>query len=196
MILGTDTKLDTPEAIAAWLEDRKKRWPSAKRVMEKVGFNFIKLLPFTSHERLSARPKVDKKHWNVVKFSQNRNDCDNRLIAVIEGEEHTPSEGEDAVEGEAENSTNSHLELIEKALKSVKSPHPTLDGPVERAEEGGELVEVTGPTGVGAAVEELIEPPLLRHLAIYSATRTPLRTLAQGPLRNRALIQTRVQIRT
>ncbi|KAF8605140.1 hypothetical protein BDV93DRAFT_522009 [Ceratobasidium sp. AG-I] len=35
-ILGTDAKLDTPEAIAAWVEDRKKRWPSAKRVMEKA----------------------------------------------------------------------------------------------------------------------------------------------------------------
>ncbi|QRV76244.1 nuclear fragile X mental retardation-interacting protein [Ceratobasidium sp. AG-Ba] len=35
-ILGTDTKLDTPEAIAAWLQERKKRWPSAKRVAEKV----------------------------------------------------------------------------------------------------------------------------------------------------------------
>ncbi|KAG8712765.1 hypothetical protein FRC09_019495, partial [Ceratobasidium sp. 395] len=35
-ILGTDTKLDSPEAIAAWLEERKKRWPSAKRVSEKA----------------------------------------------------------------------------------------------------------------------------------------------------------------
>ncbi|KAG8748479.1 hypothetical protein FRC10_003612 [Ceratobasidium sp. 414] len=35
-ILGTDTKLDSPEAIAAWLEERKKRWPSAKRVTEKA----------------------------------------------------------------------------------------------------------------------------------------------------------------
>lgn len=30
-------KLDTPEAIAKWIEDRKKRWPSAQRVEEKVG---------------------------------------------------------------------------------------------------------------------------------------------------------------
>ncbi|CAE6470593.1 unnamed protein product [Rhizoctonia solani] len=35
-ILGTDVKLDSPEAIAAWLEERKKRWPSAKRVAEKA----------------------------------------------------------------------------------------------------------------------------------------------------------------
>ncbi|KAJ1311429.1 hypothetical protein OPQ81_009918 [Rhizoctonia solani] len=35
-ILGTDIKLDSPEAIAAWLEERKKRWPSAKRIAEKV----------------------------------------------------------------------------------------------------------------------------------------------------------------
>jgi hypothetical protein len=35
-ILGTDVKLDSPEAIAAWLEERKKRWPSDKRVAEKV----------------------------------------------------------------------------------------------------------------------------------------------------------------
>ncbi|KAG9126851.1 hypothetical protein FRC07_001708 [Ceratobasidium sp. 392] len=35
-ILGTDTKLDSPEAIAAWLEERKKRWPSAKRMAEKA----------------------------------------------------------------------------------------------------------------------------------------------------------------
>ncbi|KAG8748937.1 hypothetical protein FRC12_013706 [Ceratobasidium sp. 428] len=35
-ILGTDTKLDSPEAIAAWLEERKKRWPSAKRVSEQA----------------------------------------------------------------------------------------------------------------------------------------------------------------
>ncbi|CAE6416716.1 unnamed protein product [Rhizoctonia solani] len=35
-ILGTDAKLDSPEAIAAWLEERKKRWPSAKRITEKA----------------------------------------------------------------------------------------------------------------------------------------------------------------
>ncbi|CAE7225630.1 unnamed protein product [Rhizoctonia solani] len=35
-ILGTDVKLDSPEAIASWLEERKKRWPSAKRISEKV----------------------------------------------------------------------------------------------------------------------------------------------------------------
>ncbi|KAF8708368.1 Nuclear fragile X mental retardation-interacting protein 1 (NUFIP1), partial [Rhizoctonia solani] len=35
-ILGTNVKLDSPEAIAAWLEERKRRWPSAKRVAEKV----------------------------------------------------------------------------------------------------------------------------------------------------------------
>ncbi|KAG8691867.1 hypothetical protein FRC11_007226 [Ceratobasidium sp. 423] len=35
-ILGTDVKLDSPEAIAAWLEERKKRWPSAKRIAEKA----------------------------------------------------------------------------------------------------------------------------------------------------------------
>lgn len=29
-------KLDTPEAIAKWIEDRKKRWPSNKRIEEKV----------------------------------------------------------------------------------------------------------------------------------------------------------------
>ncbi len=33
-------KLDTPEAIAKWIEDRKKRWPSAQRVEEKVRTNF------------------------------------------------------------------------------------------------------------------------------------------------------------
>lgn len=44
--MGTDTKMDTPEAITAWLEDRKKWWPSAKQVMEKV--------TFTSYERLFA----------------------------------------------------------------------------------------------------------------------------------------------
>jgi hypothetical protein len=30
--------LDTPEAIAKWVEDRRKRWPSAKRIEEKVRF--------------------------------------------------------------------------------------------------------------------------------------------------------------
>ncbi|CAE6395976.1 unnamed protein product [Rhizoctonia solani] len=35
-ILGTDVKLDSPEAMAAWLEERKKRWPSAKRIAEKA----------------------------------------------------------------------------------------------------------------------------------------------------------------
>ncbi|KAG9104562.1 hypothetical protein FRC06_001342 [Ceratobasidium sp. 370] len=35
-ILGTDTKLDSPEAITAWLEERKKRWPSVKRIAEKA----------------------------------------------------------------------------------------------------------------------------------------------------------------
>ncbi|CAE6521476.1 unnamed protein product [Rhizoctonia solani] len=35
-ILGTDVKLDSPEAIAAWLEERKKRWPSAQRIVEKA----------------------------------------------------------------------------------------------------------------------------------------------------------------
>jgi hypothetical protein len=28
--------LDSPEAIAKWIEDRKKRWPSNKVVVEKV----------------------------------------------------------------------------------------------------------------------------------------------------------------
>ncbi|CAE6469864.1 unnamed protein product [Rhizoctonia solani] len=35
-ILGTDIKLDSPEAMAAWLQERKKRWPSARRIAEKV----------------------------------------------------------------------------------------------------------------------------------------------------------------
>ncbi|KAH7344983.1 hypothetical protein B0J17DRAFT_624239 [Rhizoctonia solani] len=35
-ILGTDVKLDSPEAMATWLEERKKRWPSAKRIAEKA----------------------------------------------------------------------------------------------------------------------------------------------------------------
>src|SRR5258705_13802622 len=29
-------KLDTPEAIAEWVVERKRRWPSLKRIQEKV----------------------------------------------------------------------------------------------------------------------------------------------------------------
>lgn len=34
-VQGTSVVLDTPEAIDAWIEERKKRWPSAPRVEEK-----------------------------------------------------------------------------------------------------------------------------------------------------------------
>lgn len=35
-IEGTSIKLDSPEAIKAWIEERKKKWPTAKRVEEKA----------------------------------------------------------------------------------------------------------------------------------------------------------------
>jgi hypothetical protein len=34
-IQGTNIKLDTPEAIEAWIEERKRRWPTTARVAEK-----------------------------------------------------------------------------------------------------------------------------------------------------------------
>ncbi|KAH9984671.1 nuclear fragile X mental retardation-interacting protein 1-domain-containing protein [Russula compacta] len=34
-ILGTNVRLDTPEDIAAWIAERKRRWPTAARVAEK-----------------------------------------------------------------------------------------------------------------------------------------------------------------
>jgi hypothetical protein len=34
-IQGTNINLDTPEALEAWVAERKKRWPSAQRVEEK-----------------------------------------------------------------------------------------------------------------------------------------------------------------
>lgn len=34
-ILGTNVRLDTPEDIAAWVAERKRRWPTAARVAEK-----------------------------------------------------------------------------------------------------------------------------------------------------------------
>jgi len=33
--MGTNVRLDTPEEIAAWIAERKRRWPSAGRVAEK-----------------------------------------------------------------------------------------------------------------------------------------------------------------
>lgn len=35
IIQGTSVTLDTPEAISAWIADRRKRWPTASRVEEK-----------------------------------------------------------------------------------------------------------------------------------------------------------------
>lgn len=37
-IEGSNISLDSPEAIAKWIEDRKKRWPSFKVVEEKVSY--------------------------------------------------------------------------------------------------------------------------------------------------------------
>jgi len=34
-VLGTNVRLDTPEDIAAWIAERKRRWPTAARVAEK-----------------------------------------------------------------------------------------------------------------------------------------------------------------
>ena len=34
-ILGTNVRLDTPEEIAAWIAERKRRWPTESRVAEK-----------------------------------------------------------------------------------------------------------------------------------------------------------------
>jgi Nuclear fragile X mental retardation-interacting protein 1 (NUFIP1) len=34
-ILGTNVRLDTPEDVAAWIAERKRRWPTAARVAEK-----------------------------------------------------------------------------------------------------------------------------------------------------------------
>ncbi|KAF8507184.1 nuclear fragile X mental retardation-interacting protein 1-domain-containing protein [Russula emetica] len=34
-ILGTNVRLDTPEEIAAWIAERKRRWPTEARVVEK-----------------------------------------------------------------------------------------------------------------------------------------------------------------
>ena len=34
-ILGTNVRLDTPEEIAAWIAERKRRWPTTVRVVEK-----------------------------------------------------------------------------------------------------------------------------------------------------------------
>lgn len=35
-IPGTGITLDTPEAIDAWIAERKKRWPSTQRVQERA----------------------------------------------------------------------------------------------------------------------------------------------------------------
>lgn len=35
-IQGTGISLNTPDAIAAWIAERKKNWPTAERVAEKV----------------------------------------------------------------------------------------------------------------------------------------------------------------
>ena len=35
-IEGANISLDSPEAVAQWIADRKKRWPSNKVVQEKV----------------------------------------------------------------------------------------------------------------------------------------------------------------
>jgi len=36
LIEGTSVTLDSPEAVAKWIEERKKRWPSNKVVEERV----------------------------------------------------------------------------------------------------------------------------------------------------------------
>lgn len=53
-IEGTSISLDSPEAIAKWIEDRKKRWPSNKVVEEKVN------LPVDSYP---CAQKLTKSHF-------------------------------------------------------------------------------------------------------------------------------------
>jgi hypothetical protein len=36
MIEGTSIKLDTPEAIEAWIAERKAKWPTHKVIQDKV----------------------------------------------------------------------------------------------------------------------------------------------------------------
>lgn len=36
LVLQLKVNLDSPEAIAKWVEERRKRWPSTRRIEEKV----------------------------------------------------------------------------------------------------------------------------------------------------------------
>jgi hypothetical protein len=38
--MGTGIKLDTPEQIAAWIAERKKKFPTASRVAERVSLGW------------------------------------------------------------------------------------------------------------------------------------------------------------
>jgi hypothetical protein len=45
MIEGTSIKLDTPEAIEAWIAERKAKWPTQKVIQDKVSLvsSFLRL---------------------------------------------------------------------------------------------------------------------------------------------------------
>jgi len=67
-ILGTNVRLDTPEEIAAWIAQRKRRWPSAARVAEKKrkleeamanGELHPEHLVLTGHKRFRPFPSSD-----------------------------------------------------------------------------------------------------------------------------------------
>lgn len=70
-IQGTNITLNTPEDIGKWIAERKSRWPTAKRVQEKV-FNGSSTASWCNLLTPFRRRKNDKQLLRVEKFLKNK----------------------------------------------------------------------------------------------------------------------------
>ncbi|ODV66827.1 hypothetical protein HYPBUDRAFT_152878 [Hyphopichia burtonii NRRL Y-1933] len=91
LIPGTNISLQTDEDIAKWIEERKKKWPTNRRVQEKQQQQQL-LLPA---KRLAADDQPKKKQKTVCRFYQQHKRCKfgNQCSFVHETQQSKPSSG-------------------------------------------------------------------------------------------------------
>lgn len=70
-IQGTNITLNTPEDIEKWIAERKSRWPTAKRVQEKV-FSCSSIASWCNLLMPFRRRENDKQLLPVEKFLKNK----------------------------------------------------------------------------------------------------------------------------
>ncbi|KAK9480607.1 nuclear fragile X mental retardation-interacting protein 1-domain-containing protein [Lipomyces japonicus] len=74
-VTGTNISLQTEEDIAKWIADRKKKWPTARRVEEKQVEMELQKIAELEAKKASRQQKEDVRQINLHEIRLSRNIC-------------------------------------------------------------------------------------------------------------------------